>query len=364
MDQWKDAFTIALYAKTNIDVEEIRHFSPKPELVLPAPEATPGGVKTAAQQAARLARDAAAKKTAEDRHAEAVKELKETSASGLKLSAANQKGKSLLYIMLGHEGQKRFKQRLPHVRVTDLQFGELWRHLDDVFLIARNITVERVNLFSRHRPKESIEQFHSALTGLAAECDFGALEQQFVRDLFVTRVNAPELQRKFCVELTSPDEVLRQALAWERGVKNQKKLVKFTLGKGDTDLQVGISDGSHTPSTQSPVKIEPVAALRSQTRSSASPRRNTTNTPCRNCGKEFRPGHLQKCPARGVQCRSCGKRDHFARVCRYNPPTQQPPPRSSDSRSPVSSSKPSTQHPKSSSPSRSSTQTKKMRFID
>ncbi len=92
-----------------------------------------------------------------------------------------------------------------------------------------------------HEAKESIEQFHSALTGLAAECDFGALEQQIVRDLLVTRVNAPELQRKFCVELTSPDDVLRQALAWEHGVNNQKKLVKFTLGKGDPDLAIGTS---------------------------------------------------------------------------------------------------------------------------
>ena len=100
MDQWKDSFTIALYAKTNIDVEEIRYYSPKPEL---APEPTPPGVETNAQQATRLGRDAAARKDVEDRHAIALKEWKEASASGLNLAAANQKGKSLLYIMLGHE---------------------------------------------------------------------------------------------------------------------------------------------------------------------------------------------------------------------------------------------------------------------
>ena len=147
--------------------------------------------------------------------------------------------------MLDQEGQKRFKLRLPHVRVTDIRFGELWRHLDDVFQIARNLTLERVTLFSRmHAEKESIEQFHPALTGLAAECEFGVLEQQIVRDLFATGVNALELQRKFCVELTSPENFLRQALAWERGVNNQRKLVKFTLGTGDSGLNVGLSDGS------------------------------------------------------------------------------------------------------------------------
>ncbi len=102
---------------------------------------------------ARLGHDAAAKKDVEDRHAAAVKEWEEASASGLNLAAANQRDKSLC-IMLVHDGQKRFKQRLPHVRITDLHFGDLWRHLDDVVHIARNITVERVTLFSRmHEPQ-------------------------------------------------------------------------------------------------------------------------------------------------------------------------------------------------------------------
>ncbi len=293
----------------------------------------------------------------------ALKEWKEASASGLNLAAANQKGKSLLYIMLGHEGQKRFKQRLPHVQITDLHFGDLWRHLDDVFLIARNITVERVTLFSRmHESKESIEQFHSALTGLAAECEFGALEQQIVRDLFVTRVNAPELQRKFCVELTSPDEVLRQALAWERGVNNQKKLVKFTLGKGDPDLAIGTSDGAKTPNPTPAVKTEPIAPVRSQPRTNNTQRTSPTNAPCRNCGRDFRPGYAAQCPARGVQCRACGKRNHFARMCRTNPPSQLPQP--STPRTSASNPGPDKQAPRNPPSGSQATYSKKTRFIE
>ena len=178
-------------------------------------------------------------------------------------------------------------------------------------MIARNITVERVTLFSRVQDKESIEQFHSALTGLAAECEFGALEAQIVRDLFVTRVNAPELQRKFGVELTTPDDVLRQALAWERGFNNQQKLVKFSQGgKGAPGLQVTLSnkDGTTPTDTSGGIKSEPEAALKSQQRNKSS----SSGFPCRNCGREFKPGHQMQCPARGVQCRSCGKRDHLA----------------------------------------------------
>ena len=109
LDQWSYAFTNALYVKTNFDVEEIRHFSPRPELVLPAPEPTPSGVETATQQTVRAGRDAAAKKAAEDIHAVALKEWKETSATGLNLAAANQKGKILVIHYVGPGRPKSFQ---------------------------------------------------------------------------------------------------------------------------------------------------------------------------------------------------------------------------------------------------------------
>ena len=43
---------------------------------------------------------------------------------------------------------------------------------------------------------------------------------------------------------------------------------------------------------------------------------------CRNCGGHF--PHKQVCPAKDKDCRACGKRGHFARVCRTNPPKSKP----------------------------------------
>ena len=37
---------------------------------------------------------------------------------------------------------------------------------------------------------------------------------------------------------------------------------------------------------------------------------------CRNCGNEFKQGHKEVCPAKGKTNRSCGKLNHFAKVCR------------------------------------------------
>ena len=52
LDRWKEMFTIALYAKTNIDVEEVKEFTEKPILILPDPEEETG-VETGAQKTAR-----------------------------------------------------------------------------------------------------------------------------------------------------------------------------------------------------------------------------------------------------------------------------------------------------------------------
>ena len=38
------------------------------------------------------------------------------------------------------------------------------------------------------------------------------------------------------------------------------------------------------------------------------------NTPCGNCG--FALPHHGPCPAKGKNCNACGKRNHFAKVCR------------------------------------------------
>lgn len=37
---------------------------------------------------------------------------------------------------------------------------------------------------------------------------------------------------------------------------------------------------------------------------------------CYNCGRAFGPNHLENCPAKDVECRSCGKKGHFANYCR------------------------------------------------
>ena len=40
---------------------------------------------------------------------------------------------------------------------------------------------------------------------------------------------------------------------------------------------------------------------------------------CTICGSGSHNTHVKSCPTRGVQCRSCGKANHFAKWCRLKP---------------------------------------------
>ena len=44
---------------------------------------------------------------------------------------------------------------------------------------------------------------------------------------------------------------------------------------------------------------------------------NNTAKTCRNCGGMY--PHVANCPAKNKQCKSCGKYNHFAKVCREKP---------------------------------------------
>ncbi len=145
------------------------------------------------------------------------------------------------------------------------------------------------------------------------------MEEELVRDLFITNMTDLELQKKFFVEEMDAERVLKTAMAWESGLENQKSLANIVKTKGTnvvsgnknetTDLR-GILDESVPV-----IKAEPVGAVQGNIPNHTVGRRQHIPN-CRNCGNAFTQGHKTRCPAQGQACRKCGKRDHFARVCR------------------------------------------------
>ncbi len=150
---------------------------------------SPAQLETKTQEDARLGKNKAAKEAAKQRYEAEYKRWKETSVN---LTAANHRLKAILYMIMGPEAQRRFRNKLPHVDIKEdsVDFGDLWHYLDVAFLKKRNIIVTRVALYSRRQEEgETLEQFHGVLQALAAKCKLRDMEEETVRDMFITNMN-------------------------------------------------------------------------------------------------------------------------------------------------------------------------------
>ena len=86
------------------------------------------------------------------------------------------------------------------------------------FKKERNETYEIFQLLSRKKHiDESLEPFHSVLSGLAARCSFGTLDERILKDVFIINMVNRKAQIELSRSTKTPEEVYRIALFYERG---------------------------------------------------------------------------------------------------------------------------------------------------
>ncbi len=98
-------FLVAQVAKTMIRHADIRRLREEPTLMYPPDELPPfDKVETKAQEEARAERNRIQRQQVKDLYDKDWKFWKNSSATGLDLTAANERAKSILFMMLGTEG--------------------------------------------------------------------------------------------------------------------------------------------------------------------------------------------------------------------------------------------------------------------
>ena len=125
---------------------------------------------------------------------------------------------SNMYLCLGEKGQDELHKRRPHLDLSTIRYPRMIDALETEFKKSRNETYETYQLLYRKQfNNESLEQFHSVLSGLAARCNFGTLEDRKLRDVFIVNMKNREAQEELCRKTKTPEEVYRIALSYERG---------------------------------------------------------------------------------------------------------------------------------------------------
>ena len=167
-----------------------------------------------------------------------------------------------------------------------------------------------------------MEAFHAALTAQPARAELGTLENELVRDLFISKMKNAALQDTLTFQTFTPDEVLKRALKFEQSKQTTQAFQKSnTIAAGASQIH----------GTTMKIKPEPIMIVgnkstnslrqpRDQYKRRANDRKDgrkyTEMKPCTRCGRPFGEGHLKKCPAMGKTCRTCSKPNHFAKMCK------------------------------------------------
>ncbi|KAF0307049.1 hypothetical protein FJT64_021554 [Amphibalanus amphitrite] len=169
------------------------------------------------------------------------------------------------------------------------------RQLRNHYEPKTNVIVERFQFRQRgQQSHESTADYAAVLHGLAKKCNFGAMEDELIRDQIVEK---------------TPHNALRQRLLQEHDLTLPKLLGMAEAHEQALQQAATIQHGV--------VAAPPVPAVaKVETRKGHQQPAQAVSTPCTNCGRHDHPVRDPSCPARHIVCHICNRQGHFAAWCR------------------------------------------------
>jgi len=156
---------------------------------------------------------------------------------------------------------------------------------ENYFSPKKNIPYERYIFNSRKQKEdESIDEYVTQLRLLADNCEFGAIKDSLVRDRIICGSKNARLRENL---LREPDLSLSRAIEMCRLTERAKEQHNEMLRN----------------------QFEEINEIKSY-------QKNNRDNKCKYCNYKHEKD-IKKCPARDKTCNNCGKRNHFASVCRY-----------------------------------------------
>lgn len=171
-----------------------------------------------------------------------------------------------------------------------LTFDDVLGSFDDYCLPQKNLAIESFKFHTiMQKEKQNFAEFETELRTQMKYCEFDCescgqtFADRMLRDRIIVGIHDKKLQLKL---LDGRDEallnVIEKCKVYEVAYANKRLLEK---GSEKVDAKVDAVDAAAS-STDVVRKYN-----------------------CFNCGRPFAPNHLENCPAKDVDCRSCGKRD-------------------------------------------------------
>ena len=141
------------------------------------------------------------------------------------LPLADRKTVSLLYLSIGIEGRRILNCRNPHIMIDTLTSGDFWNFVEEAFIRPRNITFDcHVFLITKQLRGETVEHCYGKLKELAENCVFENKEETLIREVFITSLIDPEIQKELLKQTVEPRQAIELAINMELGMRNQHQI--------------------------------------------------------------------------------------------------------------------------------------------
>ncbi|XP_063539281.1 uncharacterized protein LOC134748426 [Cydia strobilella] len=227
--------------------------------------------------------------------------------------------------LLGDQGLTIFNSFSVDRKTATLK--EVIDKFDAKFNPLKNLSVERYNFFSRQQNSdEEFEEYVTAITNLSNSCEFSTLKESLIKDKFVIGISDKKVKQRLLQEdnLTI-DKCLKIAksmkLSHERSAKIQSNNDNQTVDavsnsyrqhrrSSTTGRSRSQSQGMSRNNNYHRQDKSPSTNYHRQDRNSS----NTRTGTCTRCGQI----HRFRCPAKGVTCRICKRKNHYEKCCYFN----------------------------------------------
>ncbi len=224
----------------------------------------------------------------------------------------HQKNRFLLS-MLGKEGARKFRADRIGKSPEAFKFVDYVKAATNLFQPKASEYKCYYDFFTRQQgAQESAEEFITGLKKLAGECDFKDLEDKMVAIRLVTGCNDVETKTKLLQHKKINLEDAENELLSVEAVRAE---VHSMDSKSTTIKAVQKKFPSRGRERQKWQESKPRKDAKGNDTKGSNPRQE-----CSACGYTGHRTGDPKCPAIGSECRACGRRNHFEKVCRSKKP--------------------------------------------